>query len=122
MTLATITLILAGLGAFWTAVLAFVFLRDPAKGLAMTDHHHSELPQVMTDRYFALVILALAAVLYRDFYVIAFLFAVFSFLGFADAYIYRKAGKPFHKHLSAGFSGALVALLAVLALKSGVTA
>lgn len=122
MTLSTLTLILASLGVVWTAVIAFVFWRDPVKGMVITTHHLDQLPQVMTDRYFAFVLLALGAVIYGDLKVVAFLFAVFSFMGFADAAIYRPVSKPIAKHLSAGIFGALVSVVALLAVNSGVTA
>ena len=122
MMLAGITLVLAWLGVIWTGVLAILFLRDPVRGLALTTHHLEDLPKVMTGRYFALVFLALGAVLYGDFKVVAFLFAVFSFLGFADAWIYHRAGKPIAKHAAAGASGVIVTLFALLSLNTGVTA
>lgn len=122
MTLTGITLTLAWAGVAWTGVLAILFLRDPVQGLALTTHHLEDLPKVMTDRYFALVLLALGAVVYGDLKVIAYLFAVFSFLGFADAWIYHRADKPIAKHLAAGASGAIVTLFALLSLNTGVTA
>ncbi len=122
MTLTAITLTLAWLGVFVTTGLAALFVRNPTRALVLTTHHLEDLPKVMADRYFALALLALGAVIYGDLKVIAYLFGVFSFLGFADAWIYHRAGKPIAKHFTAGVSGGIVTLCALLALNSGVTA
>lgn len=113
--LATLAVIGSGVGVGVTAALAAVFIRDPVQGMRQTTHHAEQLPQVMTGRYIALTLLALGATIYGDMVVIAFLFAVFAFLGFADAFIYARAGRPMAKHLSAGITAALVAALALAA-------
>jgi hypothetical protein len=112
------TLALAGsaLGVAVTATLAAVFIHDPIKGMAQTTHHPDQLPQVMTGRYVALTLLALGATIYGNMHVIAFLFAVFAFLGFADATIYARAGRPVLKHLVAGFTALAVTAIAVAAI------
>ena len=111
------TLALAGsaLGVAVTATLAAVFVRDPVKGMAQTTHHADQLPQVMTGRYIALTLLALGATLYGNMTVIAFLFGVFAFLGFADATIYSRAGRPALKHLVAGLTALAVMAVALAA-------
>ena len=106
----------SALGVAVTAALALVFIRDPVKGMVQTTHHQDQLPQVMTGRYVALAALALGATLYADMTVIAFLFAVFAFLGFADAAIYWRAGRPFLKHLIAGSTALAVMAMAIVAL------
>ena len=106
----------SALGVAVTAILALVFIRDPIKGMEQTTHHPDQLPQVMTGRYIALTALALGATLYGDMTVIAFLFAIFAFLGFADATIYRRAGRPFLKHLIAGATALAVMAVAIAAL------
>ena len=111
------TLALAGsaLGVAVTATLALVFIRDPVKGMAQTTHHPDQLPQVMTGRYIALTLLALGATVYGNMAVIAFLFGVFAFLGFADATIYARAGRPALKHLVAGLTALAVMVVALAA-------
>jgi len=121
MTLVGLSLALAGLGVLWTGALAMLYLRDPVHGMAVTTHHPEQLPKVMSDRYFAMAFLAFGAVSYRDFAVIAYIFVVFSFLGFADSWIYHRAGKPFALHFAAGVMAMIVAVIALLALNSGVT-
>jgi len=119
MTLTMITLILAGLGCIWTGLLAVAFIINPAHGLQLTDHAENQLPRVMGDRYVFLVALAVAALIYGDLKVIAFLYAGFAFLGFADAFIYGRVRKPVTKHIMAGVSALVVVIFAVVALLTG---
>jgi len=109
--------ILAFAGAVVTGLLALLFLRDPAKGLEQTTHHLENLPQVMADRYVFMAFLALGAAIYGDMKVIAWLFSGFAFMGFADAAIYARAGKPASKHTTAGAAASLVAVAAALTLR-----
>lgn len=103
-------------GILVTGLLAAMFLIDPAKGMAWATHRVANLPRVMTDRYVAFTLLAIGATLYRDMNVIAFLFAVFAFIGLADAWIYARDRAPYSKHLMAGVAAALVAAVAVAAM------
>ena len=48
--------------------------------------------------------------------VIAGLFAVFAFMGFADAWIYARDGFPFSKHLGAGLAALAVVAAALAAI------
>lgn len=114
--LAPLAIALSAGGILITGMLAAIFLRDPAKGLAQTTHRLADLPKVMADRYVAFTALAVGATLYRDLKVIAFLFAVFAFMAFADAWIYARQGQPTLKHLTAGFAAALVCAVALAAL------
>jgi hypothetical protein len=115
-TLTTLALVGSALGVAVTATLAAVFIRDPIKGMVQTTHHAEQLPQVMTGRYIALTALALGATLYGNMAVIAFLFAVFAFLGFADATIYARAGRPALKHIIAGCTALAVTAVAIAAI------
>jgi hypothetical protein len=108
MTLPTLALILSWLGVTITLALAISFLVSPAFGMAQAQHRLERLPRVMTDRYVAFVALALGATLYGDLAVIAYLFAVFAFMGFADAVIYARSGHPNWKHIAAGVAAAIV--------------
>ena len=121
-TLSTLALIGSGLGVAVTGTLAALFIRNPVQGMLQTTHHADQLPQVMTGRYIALTLLALGATIYGNMVVIAFLFAVFAFLGFADAFIYARAGRPMAKHLTAGITATLVTALALAAhIQTGAT-
>ena len=115
-TLSTVALAGSSLGVAVTASLAALFIRDPVRGMVQTTHHPDQLPQVMTGRYVALTALALGATLYGNMVVIAFLFAVFAFLGFADAFIYSRAGRPALKHVIAGITAMSVMAVAIGAL------
>ncbi len=116
MTLTQFAIILSGLGVLVTALLSLIFLRDPQAGLVQTTHRAEKLPQVMTDRYIAMTILAVGATLYKDMAVIAVLFASFAFMAFADAWIYARSGHTCKKHLGAGFAASLVVIVALAAL------
>ena len=118
MSLATLALILSAAGVLATAVLAGVFLYNTEAGLRQTTHRTEDLPKVLTDRYIAMAALALGATIYGDLNVIAFLFAAFAFMGFADALIYARGGHPISKHVTAGVAAAIVALVAGLAQTS----
>ena len=115
-TLSTLALAGSALGVLVTGTLATMFLIDPVRGMAQTTHHAEQLPQVMTGRYVALAALALGATIYGHMPVIAFLFGVFAFLGFADASIYSRAGRPALKHVIAGCTALAVMSLAVAAI------
>lgn len=108
-------LVACGLGALVLARLAWLFCVDVDYALRDTDHHLEDLPHVMADRYAMMTVFALLAALYQDMLVIAVLFAGFAFLGFADAYIYRRARKPIFKHVLAGVAAAVVSALALIA-------
>ncbi|VAW03311.1 hypothetical protein MNBD_ALPHA07-804 [hydrothermal vent metagenome] len=118
MTLMQFAIILSGLGVVMTALLSVIFLRDPKAGLVQTTHRLEKLPQVMTDRYIAMTVLAAGATLYRDMAVIAVLFASFAFMAFADAWIYARSGHPFSKHIGAGIAASLVVIVALMALRA----
>jgi hypothetical protein len=109
MTLSFLALILSWLGVAVTLALALSFIISPAFGMAQAQHRLERLPRVMTDRYVAFVALALGAVLYGDLKVAAYLFAVFAFMGFADAVIYARSGNPNWKHIAAGVAASVVA-------------
>ena len=121
-TLSMLALIGSGLGVAVTGTLAALFMRNPVQAMVQTTHHAEQLPQVMTGRYVALTLLAFGATIYGNMVVIAFLFAVFAFLGFADAFIYRHANRPMAKHLTAGITALIVTAVALAAhLNTGAT-
>ena len=118
MTLTQFAIILSGIGVVVTALLSLAFLRNPQAGMEQTTHRLENLPQVMTGRYIAMLILAIGATLYRDMAVIAVLFASFAFMAFTDAYIYARSGHPFGKHVGAGLAASLVVAVALMALRA----
>jgi len=120
MSLTTVAILLCAVGALVTARLSWIFFQDPEAGLLDTTHRAEQLPQVMTDRYVAMTFLAIAAAIYGDPLVIVVLFISFSFMGFADALIYRRAGHPIVKHVAAGAAALIVVVVALFAhLKNG---
>lgn len=119
MSWASLAIALSGAGVLVTGLLSALFLRDPVAGLAATTHRAEQLPQVMANRYVAMLILAVGATVYADFKVIALLFAAFSYMAFHDAWIYGHAGHSVVKHVGAGIAALNVAVVAVLAVGQG---
>ncbi|SLN15411.1 hypothetical protein ROG8370_00412 [Roseovarius gaetbuli] len=116
MTLTSLAIALSGAGVLVTGTLAALFLRDPVAGMAAAQHRADKLPEVMADRFVGMGVLALAATLYGDLKVIAVLFAVFAYTGFHDAWIYARGGFATGTHLAAGFAGAFVSVVAMVAM------
>jgi hypothetical protein len=116
----TLTLVLSAIGVLVVGYLAFIFWRDPEDGLRQATHRRELLPLVLADRYTSMTVLALAATLYRDLNVIVVLFAVFSFMGYADAVIYFRKGHPMVKHLLSGIAATVVVVVALIAMRTGV--
>ena len=118
--LATVAIILAGLGVVVTGWLVWNFARDTDAGMVAVSHKLDQLPNVMTGRYAGFFMLALAAVMYGDLKVIAVLYAVFAFCAFWDAGVYQRLRgqrsdvdpKP---HFVAGLASVLVSGVAVWA-------
>ena len=119
MALAQVAISLSAVGIAVTAVLAALFIRDPVSGMAHTTHRAEQLPQVMAGRYVALTFLALGATIYGDLKVIAWLFAAFAIMAFADTWIYARGGYPVAKHLGAGVLASVVVIVALVALCRG---
>ena len=115
MTLASLTILLAGAGIFMTGYLALIFLRDPQKAMVQVTHRVEYLPKIMAGRYFAFFLLTIGATLSRDPQVIGVLFAVFAIVSFYDTWIYQRDGHPFWPHFAAGVASSLVAVVALLA-------
>ena len=112
----TLTLVF-GAGTFVVlAVLAGAFWTNPERGLAQTTHRLEQLPLVMADRYTAFAVLALIFTLYGDLNVLAALFAVCAFMGFADGVIYARAGYPHIKHTISGVLSVLGLIVALIAI------
>ncbi|WP_417727568.1 hypothetical protein [Roseovarius sp.] len=115
MTLASLAIALSGAGVLVTGLLAALFLRDPVAGMAATTHRAEQLPQVMANRYVAMLILTVGATIYGDLKAIALLFGAFSYMAFHDAWIYGRAGHTVAKHIGAGVAALSVALVAMFA-------
>ena len=110
---------LAGAGGVSLSVLGLAFLRDPNLGLRLSTHRTGQLPQVIANRYLALGVLAILAVVHGDAMVIAALFGVLGLMGLHDAFIYARAGHGWGRHAEAGCAALGVAGLAWLARAGG---
>ncbi|MEM6477585.1 MAG: hypothetical protein AAF841_04880 [Pseudomonadota bacterium] len=108
-----------GAGALGLLALAILgqiircWFKDPKRALALTTHDPALFPQVMAGRYIFLAYILALALLSGSVLAIAAVFAGFSFLGFFDAVLYARAGKPARKHWQAGVGSALAAALSV---------
>lgn len=115
MTLASLTILLSGIGILVTGLLAVLFLRDPVRGMAQVTHRAEDLPRVMAGRYSGFFLLAVGATVYGDIRVIGGLFAVFAFVSFYDAWLYASGGHAYGKHLQAGIASLVVVGVAAAA-------
>jgi hypothetical protein len=116
MTLASLTIGLAGIGILVTGYLAVIFLRDPVAAMAQTTHRAEYLPRIMGGRYVGFFLFAIGAALSRDARVIGWLFAVFTVVSLYDVWVYRAGGHRFGPHLAAAVASAIGACVAALAI------
>ncbi|MEL6913272.1 MAG: hypothetical protein AAFP13_02100 [Pseudomonadota bacterium] len=93
-----------------TGFIATIMIRNPRGALPKLDHREDALPQVMAGRYLSYFTLALLAVAYRDFAVMAGLQAAYIVASLADVVIYWRRKQPVGPHVWAAFAS-LVALL-----------
>ena len=80
------------------------WIADPPAAMRMSTHHPDLFPQVMAGRYIFMVLVLLGAMATLNILFMAFVFAALAFLGFYDAAIYARAGRPHAKHLQAGIA------------------
>ena len=116
MSLYVLTLVCGGITVLILGAMAFAFWKDPEIGLRQTTHRAEMLPKVMADRYTAFALLALAALINGDPKVLAVFFAVCAFMGFADGWLYARAGHPHLKHTISGVLSAVALVIALLAI------
>lgn len=108
--------ICGGLTMLTLGMLAWLFWTDPARGLAQTTHRVEMLPRVLADRYTAFAILGLVFALYGDPLVLAAFFAVCALMGFADGWLYARAGHPHMKHTISGVASVVALAISLAAL------
>ena len=123
MNLPIILLILLGVGAVLTGLLALAFYRDPAEGMAEATHRPEQLPLVMIDRYLAVTVIQIGLFFFGSLEMVAVFCIAGMIMGLGDGLIYARAGYPHMKHTSSGIL-ALVALVVTLyfIVTSGATA
>lgn len=85
-----------------TGYYAWLFVRDAEEGMVKATHNHALLPRVMTGRYVVLFLISLGVMLFGDIAMIAYFFAVCTFLGLYDGWLYRSKGLPHGKHTITG--------------------
>lgn len=119
--LVTLTYITLVITVLITGYIAWLFVRDPQGAMETATHRLDLLPQVMTGRYIVVFLLALGALIYADVAVAAYFFAVCTFLGLYDGWLYWSRGLPHIKHTATGLLalGAFVIAILALALPGG---
>lgn len=95
-------LILLGIGAVMTAILAITFYRDPIKGMTEATHLPEKLPLVMIDRYIGITIIQVGLILFGSLEMIAMFCLAGIVMGFGDGLIYARAGHSHAKHTASG--------------------
>lgn len=113
MDLPIILLILLGVGAVLTALLALAFYRDPVKGMEGSTHRPEKLPLVMIDRYLAVTVIQIGLFFFGSLEMVAVFCVAGMIMGLGDGLIYARAGHPHVKHTSSGVL-AFVALIVTL--------
>jgi len=101
-----------------TGYYALIFVRDPEAALDIATHRRDLLPQVMAGRYVVVFLLALGALVFNNVAVAAYFFAVCTFLGLYDGWVYRRNGLPHFKHTITGLLALGALCIALLALTS----
>ncbi|QUJ75051.1 hypothetical protein KDD17_08320 [Sulfitobacter albidus] len=95
-------LVLLGVGAVLTALLALAFYRDPVKGMEEATHRPEKLPLVMIDRYLAVTIIQVGLIFFGTLEMIAVFCVAGAVMGLGDGLIYARAKLPHIKHTLSG--------------------
>lgn len=93
---------LLGVGAVLVLSLAWVFYKDPVKGMAEATHRPEQLPLVMIDRYVAVAVIQIGLVFFGSLEMVAIFCVAGMIMGFGDGLIYKSAGHPHIKHTASG--------------------
>lgn len=104
---------MAFLGAAFLFSLGLVFLFAPAKGLALTKHHASELPTIMAGRYFCLALLTTIIAQMGSLDLLSGAFFILAALAFFDAATYALKKKAVLPHIMAGILALIVSATAL---------
>lgn len=95
-------LVLLGIGAAMTALLAYTFWQNPEKGMADATHLPEKLPLVMIDRYIGVTIIQIGLIFFGSLEMIAVFCVAGAVMGLGDGLIYARAGEPHTKHTLSG--------------------
>ncbi len=116
--LATISYLTIVVTVLITGWYAYIFVRDPDAAMEKATHRLDLLPQVMAGRYVVMFLLTVGVLILADIRVAAYYFAVCTYLGLHDGWVYWRRGLPHFKHTITGLLalGALGIALAALTL------
>ena len=104
-----------------TGYYAVLFARDPETAMATATHRLDLLPRVMAGRYIVLFLLTFGVLLMNDIRVSAYFFAVCTFLGLYDGWVYWSRGLPHFKHTITGLLALGALCISLLALTTSGT-
>jgi hypothetical protein len=110
---------LLGVGAVMVLSLAWVFYKDPVKGMAEATHRPEQLPLVMIDRYVAVAVIQIGLVLFGSLEMVAVFCIAGMIMGFGDGFIYQRAGHPHMKHTVSGVLALVGFVLTVYFILAG---
>ncbi|MBL4766649.1 MAG: hypothetical protein JKY94_02915 [Rhodobacteraceae bacterium] len=120
--LPTLMLIVGGMMTLMVVYLGRSFWLSLEKGMGFATHSIDGLPQVMMNRYFVIAMMIGGSLIYRRPKVVAFFFAVTGVTPPHDAWIYRRFGASYKKHLiPAAFSAVIAVWTWTIYLNGGAT-
>ena len=119
MSLSLLATICGGISVLILAILAWAFWSNPERGLEQTTHRLEKLPLVMADRYTAFAGMGLAITIVGHLPLLTVFFAICAFMGFADGYIYARAGHAHWKHTISGVLSLVAFVVAFAAVLVG---
>ena len=121
--LETLTYVALVLTLVFTGYYALIFLRDSASAMETATHELELLPEVMAARYVVVFLITAGIMIWGSPALITYFFAVCTFLGLYDGWVYYSRGLPHMKHTFSGLMSLLALFVSSLALlTSGSTA
>ena len=99
-----------------TGFYAVIFMRDAEDGMKRATHIHELLPRVMAGRYVVVFLFSLGVLAFGNGPLIAYFFAICTFLGLYDGWLYYRRGLPHFKHTITGLLALIALVVSVLAL------
>ena len=111
----TFIICLALFGALWLARAVYRFRVSPDAAMKGAKHHVDQYGPVMAGRYGFIALILIGAAFTANGYVVAYVFACLSALGFYDAGVYYRVGRPTSPHLKAGVMSLFAAGLSLIA-------
>ncbi len=112
----TVVTVVGWVAVAFMAVVTILLAMGKQRGLKLIQHDTAYLPQALLVRYASLTLLALLAAWINAPRLLFGLLLSFAVIGFGDAFVYSRAGKPYWIHLISGGGAAIGALLSLFAM------